>query len=117
MSWYARTGPRRKQTSKFQSQLKLGTDKTAGEEYRGWHYSLVAHQTGSDVRRIRYAVSILDTNKNRVAYLRDCCSIQQAADAAKRWIDQTLGRMLAQRAPIAVGTIPALPELVAAQEK
>lgn len=90
MSWYARTGPREKTPGKFRSRPKLGTDKTAGSRYRGWYYDFVTHRSASGSQRTRYAASILDPNRNRVAYIRDCATIQQATDAAKRWIDQAL---------------------------
>jgi hypothetical protein len=70
MSWHAHCGPRRSETGKFRSQAKLGTEKSAGGQYRDWFYSFVTHETGSGVRRTRYAVSICDPNKNRVEYLR-----------------------------------------------
>lgn len=75
---------------KFQSRLKLGTENTAGAQYRGWYYHFIAHQTGSGVRRTRYSVSICDSNHHRVGYLRDCATIQQATEAAKHWIDEKL---------------------------
>ena len=117
MSWYARTGPRYKQGGKFQPELVPGTEKCAGGEYRGWHYSFVSHQTGSGVKRKRYAATILDGNRNRVAYLRDCSSIQQATEAAKFWIDETIAQTLAQSAAKSLGTIPTLPEFVGTQSK
>ncbi len=109
MPWYAQTGPRRKPYGKFRSQAKLGTETAAGAQYRGWHYSFVAHSTGSGVQRTRYAVSIRDGNQNRVAYLRDCASIPQATEAAKRWIDDTMSRIAKRRAESGLGTIPKLP--------
>ncbi len=109
MPWYAQTGPRRRRYGKFQSQAKLGTEASAGAQYRGWHYSFVAHATGSGVQRTRYAVSIRDGNQNRVAYLRDCASIAQATEAAKRWIDDTMNRIAKRRAEIGLGSLPTLP--------
>lgn len=94
MTWYARTGPRRKESGKFKSHSHLGTAQSAGGQHRGWHFDFVAHQTGSGVRRTRYAVSISDPNKNRVEYLRDFSNIGQATDAAKEWIDRTLGLLI-----------------------
>ncbi|MEM8945015.1 MAG: hypothetical protein AAGD11_07515 [Planctomycetota bacterium] len=117
MSWYARTGPRYKQRGKFQSALIPGVENLTGAEYRGWHYRFVTHQTGSGVKRMRYSASILDGNHNRVAYLRDCASIQQATAAAKHWIDETIAQTAASAAAKSVGTIPTLPEFVQAQEK
>ncbi len=108
MTWYARTGPRRKESGKFHSYSQIGLKKSAGESYRDWSFSLVTHQTGSSVRRSLTSVSICDPSKNRVAYLRDFSSIGQAASAAQRWIDQTLNLKLAASA---VGTIPTLPEV------
>lgn len=109
MPWYAHTGPRYKHSSKFQSQLRPGTENTSGAEYRGWHYSFVVHQATGTTRRTRYGVTIRDPKKNRVAYLRDCSSIQQATDAAKHWIDSTLEKIAVRQEAGQVGTIPALP--------
>jgi len=117
MTWYAHTGPRRKETGKFHSHAQLGTKKSTGGQYRGWHFDFVAHQTGSGVRRTRYAVSIRDAQKNRVQYLRDFSSIQQATEAAQEWIDHTLGLGLPKPSPGVVGTIPTLPLQQTAQEK
>ena len=50
MSWHAHCGPRRSETGKFRSQAKLGTEKSAGGQYRDWFYSFVTHETGSGVR-------------------------------------------------------------------
>ncbi len=111
MSWYARTGPRKKETGKFRSYAQTGIEKSTGEPYRGWSFSFVTHQTGSSVRRKRYAVAICDPHKNRAAYLRDFSSLQQATTAAKAWIDQTLSLKLAESNSGALGTIPALPEV------
>lgn len=115
MSWYARTGPRRPSTAKFQSQLHRGTQQTTGAQYRGWKYSFVAHQTGSGVQRTRYAVSIRDTDDHPVAYVRDCASIQQATEAAKRCIDEKLGSRDRRQTSHSLGSIPTLPEFVAAR--
>lgn len=110
MSWYARTGPRHKKSGdKFQSERIPGTVKHTGEEYRGWFFSFVAHQTGSGVTRKRYAATILDRNKHRVAYLRDCSSIQQATEVAKHWIDETIAKSLKVATANSLGTIPELP--------
>jgi len=117
MTWYARTGPRRKETSKFRPHAQLGTKKSTGGQYRDWLFDFVAHQTGSGVRRTRYAVSISDPHRNRVQYLRDFSSIQQATEAAQEWIDRTLGLDLPKPSPGVVGSIPTLPSQQTAQEK
>lgn len=115
MSWYARTGPRRPSSAKFQSQLHRGTQQATGAQYRGWKYSFVAHQTGSGVQRTRYAVSIRDANDHPVAYVRDCASIPQATEAAKRCIDEKLGPPTTRRTDQPLGSIPTLPEFIAAR--
>jgi len=107
MSWYARTGPRKKETGKFRSYAHVGIEKSAGQSYRGWSFSFTTHQTGSSVRRTRYAVAICDPNKKRAAYLRDFSNIQQATTAAQEWIDQAL-----KRTASTTGTIPALPSAI-----
>lgn len=107
MSWYARTGPRKRESGKFRSYAHAGIEKSVGQTYRDWSFSFVTHQTGSSVRRTIFSVSICDPSKNRVAYLRDFSSIGQATSAAQAWIDQTLDWKLATSA---VGTIPALPK-------
>jgi hypothetical protein len=109
MPWYARSGPRTRETGKFRAHSQLGTTKSHGEAYRNWSYHLVAHQTGSGVRRTKYSVSVCDPNHQRAAYLQDFCNLQQATTAAQQWIDQQLGRTLPAQQPGAVGTIPAAP--------
>jgi len=110
MTWYAHTGPRKKQSGKFRSYSQTGLEKGTGQQYRGWSFSFVTHQTGSSVRRSLTSVSICDPSKNRVAYLRDFPSIQQAASAAQEWVDHALRVSLATTTPKDVGTIPALPK-------
>ena len=122
MPWISHTGPRHRQAAKFTTHARLGTDKSAGGQYRGWHYSFTAHSTGSGVQRTRYSVSILDNKKHRVAYLRDFSSIEQATRGAKDYIDQKLGFDMQQKSAANVGTIPKLPtsktvENLPAQEK
>ena len=117
MTWYARTGPRRNESGKFQSHAHLGPARATGEEYRGWHLEFVTHKTGSSVRRTRYAVAISDPNKNRAAYLRDFSSLQQATTAAQQWIDHTLGQSLSETFPTHLGSIPRLPGRPFVQEK
>ena len=119
MSWYARTGPRERARGKFQSELRLGTEKTDGGQYRGWRYSFIAHQASGATRRTQYAVSIRDANNNRAAYLRGCSSIQQAAEAAKHWIDNAMGKSPSSREQVNLGAIPPLPTPLtrASQEK
>jgi len=117
MTLFANSGPRGKVSAKFRPYSKMGLEKSTGGQYRDWHYSFVAHQTGSGVRRTRYAVSISDPNKNRVEYLRDFSSLEQATTAAKQWIDQKANWIQANALPRAVGTIPTPPTSVAAQEK
>lgn len=112
MSWYARTGPRKRESGKFRSQAHVGIEKSAGEQYRGWSFSFIAHQTGSSVRRTLTSVSICDPSKNRAAYLRDFPSIQQAAAAAQEWIDHTLSMRLSKVVTSDVGAIPTLPEVL-----
>ncbi len=114
MSWYAHTGPRRRESGKFRSYAHAGIEKSAGQQYRDWSFRFVTHQTGSSVRRTRYSVSICDPSKNRVAYLRDFSNIGQATRAAQAWIDQTLRSKFAASS---LGTIPALPTPITAQEK
>ena len=120
MSWHAHAGSRFKETGKFRSHAKMGTQKSAVEEYREWHFSLIAHQTGSGVRRICYAVSISDPHHYQVEYLRDFSSIQRAKEAAQEWIDRRIRLLLANQQPGVIGRIPSLPiapENPNAQEK
>lgn len=118
MTWYAHSGPRSHSSAKFRSYTKMGTEKhSTGGRYRDWQYSFVAHQTGSGVRRTRYAVTISDPHGNHVEYLRDFSSIDQATSAAQQWIDRKLNWKLADALPAEVGTIPALPASPVIQEK
>ena len=117
MTWIASTGPRRRESAKFRSYAHMGTETSASGHYRDWSYTFVTHQTGNQVRRTRYAVSICDPHHNRVKYLRDFSNVEQATAAAKECIDELLSLRLPQQKPGDVGTIPALPPAAATQEK
>ncbi len=108
MPWYAQSGPRRSGTGKFRTHSQMGPEKSASGVYRDWSYTFVAHQTGSSVRRMRYAVSICDPQQCRVKYLRDFSNLEQATLAAKECIDQLLEARLTRQVPGNVGTIPPL---------
>ena len=109
MSWYAQSGPRSKDLGKFRSRSLANAEKSTDGQHRGWRYTLVARQTGTSVRRTCYSVSILDTNGNQAAHLRDFSSAAQAISGAHDWIDNTLSLSLTTARPGEVGTIPALP--------
>ena len=117
MSWHARNRVGKKDSGKFRHHAHLGTQKSVGGQYREWHYSFVTHQTGSGVRRTRYAVTICDPKGHRAEYLRDFSSIQQATVAAQQWIDQKLSFDPLDLRPGLVGTIPSLPQSTVDQEK
>jgi hypothetical protein len=106
--WCSQSGRRRNETGKFRTRARLGTVMTPGAEYRDWFYSFVSHSTGTSIRRTTYNVAILDPYQNRIAYLRDFSSIDQAAHAAREWIDHRLS-LLGLNMPADLGTIPALP--------
>lgn len=106
--WFPQSGSRSRDTGKFRTQARLGTDKSPGDRYRDWSYHFVSHSTGTSVRRTTYSVSILDPYRNRVAYLRDFPNIEQAATAAREWIDHTLSRFWPKTSS-EIGTIPAVP--------
>ena len=116
MSWYARTGPRKKESGKFRSHALMGPTTSSGQQYRGWQFEFIAHQTGTGISRTRYAVSIRDPQQNRVEYLRDFSSRQQATQVAQQWVDRTLSASLTQPKS-GIGTIPDLPAAPAIQEK
>ncbi len=116
--WYSQTGRRKSDSGKFRSHVRLGTEKSPGGRHRGWSYHFVSHHTGTSVRRTIYSVAISDPHQNRLAYLRDFTSVEQAATAAREWIDHRLNRILPKSPACAVGTIPALPsQEKPAQEK
>jgi hypothetical protein len=115
--WCAQNGRRARETGKFRTRARLGTAKTHGEGYRDWSYHFVSHSTGTSIRRTTYSVAILDPYQNRIAYLRDFSNIEQAAKAAREWIDLRLSRIW-PKTLADLGTIPALPAAeTAAQEK
>ena len=107
--WFSHTGHRNSDTGKFRSQVRLGMEKSPGGRHRGWSYHFVSHHTGTIVRRTIYCVTISDPHQNRLAYLRDFPSVEQAATAAREWIDYRLSRIWPKTLAGAVGTIPALP--------
>ena len=107
--WYAQNNRRVKETGKFRRQTPFGTQKTPGGRHRGWSYHFVSHRAGTSVQRTTYSVSILDPHQNRVAYLRDFSSVDQAASAARQWIDHTLSKVWSPSLASDVGTIPQLP--------
>lgn len=116
--WYAQSGPRSHDTGKFRSHKQVGTEKSAGGKHRGWSYHFVSHQTGSNIRRSSFSASIVDPYGNRVEYLRGFASLDQAAVAAREWIDALLNKMMRRTAPgRGVGTIPAAPTAAESQEK
>lgn len=115
MTLYSRTGSRRRESGKFRSYARTGVKENSGQEYRGWSYRLITHQTGSSVRRTLFSVSICDPHMNRVAYLRDFSNTRQAEAAAKAWVDNMLSRLALARFA-SVGRIPALPTRIDAQD-
>lgn len=116
--WYSQSIHRVIDTGKFRPRTRIGTEKSSGSEYRGWSYHFVSHRTGASVARTLYSVSILDPYQNRVAYLRDYSDVQQAAEAAREWIDHTLSLKWPQTLNSSLGSIPELPTQEAApQEK
>ena len=107
--WFSQTGRRKSDTGKFRSRVRFGTEKSPGGRHRGWSYHFVSHHTGTIVRRTIYSVAISDPHQNRLAYLRNFSSVEQAATAAREWIDCRLSRIWPKSSAGAVGTIPALP--------
>ena len=107
--WSSLRSRRNNETGKFRSRARLGTEKSPSGQHRGWSYQFVIHQTGTSVRRTIYSVSISDPHQNRLAYLRDFSSMEQAATAARAWIDCRLKRILPRSSAGAIGTIPAPP--------
>ncbi len=107
--YHARRGSRNSDLGKFQSRTALATTKKPGGEYLGWHYDFVAHQSGSSVKRTRYAVSIKDPHHNPVEYLRGFSSIAQATQAARDWLDAKLGKVLTRLPAGQIGKIPSMP--------
>ncbi len=107
--WSSQRSLRNNETGKFRPRVRLGTEKTPSGQHRGWSYQFVIHQTGTSVRRKIYSVSISDPHQNRLAYLRDFSSMEQAATAARVWIDRRLKRISPRSSAGAIGTIPAPP--------
>ncbi len=107
--WSSQRSRRNNETGKFRPRVRLGTEKSPGGQHRGWSYHFVIHQTGTSVRRTIYSVTISDPHQNQLAYLRDFLSVEQAATAARKWIDCRLSRIWPKSSAGAVGTIPALP--------
>ena len=108
--WYAQSGPRSNDTGKFRSRARVGTESSGYGEHRGWSYHFVSHQTGTSVKRTSYSVSITDPYGNRVEYLRGFSRVDQAASAARDWIDALLRKMQPTASTAEIGTIPAVPE-------
>ena len=106
--YHTHRGPRTRDMGKFQSRSAAASSKSAGGEYRGWHYTFVAHQTGSSVKRTSYAVSIRDAQKNPVEYLRGFSSIDQATRAAYSGLDAKIGKFTSVPGG-QIGTIPSVP--------
>lgn len=108
--WIAQRGRRFKETGKFHVRKRFGTQQSSGGQHRNWSYQLVSHSTGVSVRRTTFSVAILDPHRNRVAYLRDFSNLEQAATAAREWIDLRLSRTW-PKTPDDLGAIPAVPVL------
>ena len=107
--WSSLRSRRNNETGKFRSRVRLGTEKSPGGQHRGWSYHFVIHQTGTSVRRTIYSVTISDPHQNRLAYLRNFSNVEQAATAARAWIDCRLKRILPRSSAGSIGTIPAPP--------
>jgi hypothetical protein len=115
--WCSNNGRRTSETGKFRTRARLGTVKTPGGEHRDWSYRFISHSTGASIRRSTFNVTILDPYQNQVAYLRNFPNIEQAAKAAREWIDQRLSRLW-PKTLADLGKIPAVPEAkTPAQEK
>ena len=116
--WFSQVGRPKKESGKFRPRARLGLQSKPGSEYRGWSYHFTSHSTGTSVKRTVYSVSILDPNENQAAYLRDFRNVDQAAQAAREWIDHTLSLVWPKVA--GAGNIPAVPKqetAEASQEK
>lgn len=107
--WCSQTGRPKSDSGKFRSRVRFGTEKSPGGQHRGWSYHFVIHHTGTSVRRTVYHVTISDPHENRLAYLRNFSSVEQAATAAREWIDCRLKSILPRWHVGEIGTIPALP--------
>jgi hypothetical protein len=115
--WFPQTSRRSKETGKFRTRPRPGTQKTSGTEYRDWSYHFISHRTGTSVRRTTYSVAIVDPYQNRVAYLRDFPNIEKAATAAREWIDHKLS-LIWPKTLADLGKIPDVPAPeMPAQEK
>ncbi len=110
--WSSQRSRRNNDTGKFRSRVRLGMEKSPGGQHRGWSYHFVIHHTGTSIRRKIYSVTISDPHQNRLAYLRDYPSVEQAATAARAWIDCRLKRILPRSSAGSIGTIPAPPSQV-----
>jgi len=115
--WYAQSGPRSRDTGKFRSHARIGTEKSSGGGHRGWSYHLVCHQTGASVRRVNYCVSITDPNGNRAEYLRGFSSAEKAGAAARDWIDALLNKMQRTKSSDRVLAHSAVPAMHGPQAK
>ena len=107
--WYAQSGPRSRDLGKFHTRSPLGTTNSGAGKHRGWNYEIIAHQTGTSVRRTSYNVAISDQHRARMEYLRGFGSAQKAIVAAEEWIEAAQARLLRSMPAGEIGTIPALP--------
>ena len=78
---------------RFRPRPRMGLPQRTPASYRGWSFHLVEHQSGTVVKRTTYHIGIEDPHGNRIAFLRDFSSLQNATQAAEHWIDERL-RML-----------------------
>ena len=108
LRWGARGG-RKADDGKFRSRPKMGLQQQTGGVYRDWTLQLVFQKTGTAVRRQVVHVAIHDPHGNRIEYLRDFSSVDQATRAGREWIDARLEKLSKQRYRGGIGTVPRLP--------
>lgn len=102
-------GARRADDGKFHRRAKFGAEASPGGKHREWTYNLISHQIGTSVRRTIYHAEIRDPHNNQLAFLRDFSSLDQAAKAARAWIDERLNLVAKLRAAGSVGQVPPPP--------
>jgi hypothetical protein len=88
---------------------RWGTQQAGDLQYRDCSIKLVTFTTGLSVTRNTYQAAISDAGGRSLAYLRGHSSAEQAALAAREWIDRHIARLTRHLLPSNLGRIPTLP--------
>ncbi len=80
---------RKSDSGKFKRSRRLGVTMEAGGEHLGWQFEVSRVRVGVTIRRDVYNVTIRDEHGSLLERLSGFAKRDQAAQAARQWIEQT----------------------------